>query len=598
MARTSKTLLIAGGGTGGHVFPALAVAREWLRAGVKQRDRRRSRVCRNRARNGSEAGAQAGMPLETIRVAGLKGIGGSKVSAQRGHASRGPAGLRKESSAATVSVRHSASAATRPAHDASRRDASDSDRGVRAERRAGLHESRAGRNGHARCRRPASQTAARFGRKAVVTGCPDSQGILRHPAETSIARPSLCSSPAAAAALSRSIARLSTRSIVSRRRKNQLFIVHQTGERDYNAVRVAYARRQFQAEVVPFIENMAERFAQADLIVCRSGAITVAEVSASGRAAIFIPFGASTDAHQTRNAQAMQDAGAARLLTAGRTDARAIDAEIFSLLDQPRRIEEMEDRARVARAAARRRGHRRLARRGGPAMNVTFRNFQRIHLVGIGGSGMSGIAEVLLSSGYAVSGSDLKASPVTERLRNLGATIHEGHQAENVHGAHVVVVSSAVPPDNVEIVEAHRLKIPVIPRAEMLAELMRLKYGIAVAGAHGKTTTTSMVAAVLGGCRSRSHIRRRRPRESCGRQRPRRPGRIHGRRSGRKRPLVPAARAGDRRRHHDRPRASRSIQLARRNSGNVPAVRRIACRFTARSFCASTSRTSRPSFRA
>ncbi len=130
-------------------------------------------------------------------------------------------------------------------------------------------------------------------------------------------------------------------------------------------------------------------------------------------------------------------------------------------------------------------------------MNVSFRNFQRIHLVGIGGSGMSGIAEVLLSTGYAVSGSDLKTSPVTERLRNLGAAIHEGHLPENVHGAHVVVVSSAVHPENVEIVEAHRLKIPVIPRAEMLAELMRLKYGIAVAGAHGKTTTTSMVASVL-----------------------------------------------------------------------------------------------------
>ncbi|HXN71664.1 MAG TPA: UDP-N-acetylmuramate--L-alanine ligase [Candidatus Acidoferrales bacterium] len=131
-------------------------------------------------------------------------------------------------------------------------------------------------------------------------------------------------------------------------------------------------------------------------------------------------------------------------------------------------------------------------------MSVTFRNFQRIHLVGIGGSGMSGIAEVLLSSNYAVSGSDLKATPVTERLRKLGATIFEGHLAENVRGAHVVVISSAVRVNNVEVVEAHKLKIPVIPRAEMLAELMRLKYGIAVAGAHGKTTTTSMVASVLG----------------------------------------------------------------------------------------------------
>src|SRR6266849_3669607 len=130
-------------------------------------------------------------------------------------------------------------------------------------------------------------------------------------------------------------------------------------------------------------------------------------------------------------------------------------------------------------------------------MMVSFRNFQRIHLVGIGGIGMSGIAEVLLTLGYSVSGSDTKPSNTTERLRNLGAKIHEGHQGENVHGAHVVVVSSAVRPENVEVVEAHKRKIPVIPRAEMLAELMRLKYGIAVAGAHGKTTTTSMVASIL-----------------------------------------------------------------------------------------------------
>jgi len=110
---------------------------------------------------------------------------------------------------------------------------------------------------------------------------------------------------------------------------------------------------------------------------------------------------------------------------------------------------------------------------------------------------MSGIAEVLLTLGYSVSGSDTKPSPITERLQNLGAKIYEGHRASNVEGAHVLVTSSAIKSDNPEVAEAHKHKIPVIPRAEMLAELMRLKYGIAVAGAHGKTTTTSIVASVL-----------------------------------------------------------------------------------------------------
>ena len=127
-----------------------------------------------------------------------------------------------------------------------------------------------------------------------------------------------------------------------------------------------------------------------------------------------------------------------------------------------------------------------------------FRKIQRIHFVGIGGIGMSGIAEVLLNLGYKVSGSDLKAGPTTQRLEKLGGKVSIGHAAENVADADVVVVSSAVRPDNVEGVEAKKRQIPVIPRAEMLAELMRLKYGVAVAGSHGKTTTTSMIATVLG----------------------------------------------------------------------------------------------------
>jgi len=128
-----------------------------------------------------------------------------------------------------------------------------------------------------------------------------------------------------------------------------------------------------------------------------------------------------------------------------------------------------------------------------------FAKIQQIHFVGIGGVGMSGIAEVLLNLGYKVSGSDLKSSAVTQRLTDLGAAVFEGHRAENIGGAEVVVTSSAIAPENPEVVEAHKLHVPVIQRAEMLAELMRLKYGIAIAGMHGKTTTTSMVAAVLAG---------------------------------------------------------------------------------------------------
>ncbi|HEX7487312.1 MAG TPA: Mur ligase domain-containing protein, partial [Anaeromyxobacteraceae bacterium] len=121
----------------------------------------------------------------------------------------------------------------------------------------------------------------------------------------------------------------------------------------------------------------------------------------------------------------------------------------------------------------------------------------KIHFVGIGGIGMSGIAEVLLNLGYRVSGSDLKESDITRRLRELGGVVQRGHSAAHVTDVDVVVTSSAVHRDNPEVVEARARKIPVIPRAEMLAELMRLKYGIAIAGSHGKTTTTSMAAHLL-----------------------------------------------------------------------------------------------------
>ena len=191
-----------------------------------------------------------------------------------------------------------------------------------------------------------SETAARLGRKAAVTGCPVRKEFFGIPAKEHRAPFTLLITGGSGGALPVNRAVVDSLDRLAARKK-QLFIVHQTGERDYNAVRVAYARREFPAEVVPFIENMAERFAQADLIVCRSGAITVAEISAAGRAAIFIPFGAATDAHQMRNAAAMESAGAARLVPQSELTPERLTTEIFSLLDQPRRIVEMEQRARA-----------------------------------------------------------------------------------------------------------------------------------------------------------------------------------------------------------------------------------------------------------
>ena len=188
-------------------------------------------------------------------------------------------------------------------------------------------------------------SAQQWGKKAVVTGCPVRPEFFsiasRRPEKPF--RLLITGGSQGALPINRTFVDAMDRLAA---RKNELSIVHQTGERDYNAVRTAYARREILAEVVPFLTNMAERFAWADFIVCRAGAITAAEVAAAGRAAIFIPFGRATDSHQLRNAQEMSRAGAGRLIPEAELTAERLTSEIFSLLDQPAEIAKLATAAR------------------------------------------------------------------------------------------------------------------------------------------------------------------------------------------------------------------------------------------------------------
>jgi UDP-N-acetylglucosamine--N-acetylmuramyl-(pentapeptide) pyrophosphoryl-undecaprenol N-acetylglucosamine transferase len=334
-------LLIAGGGTGGHVFPAVAVAQEWLRRG---RDREVVLV-------GTERGLEqklvpaAGLPLETIRVAGLKGIGGLRLV---GNAARLPLAL---TDAGKILRRHRVSVALGVGGYASGPMILMARlRGVPAV----IFEPNAEPGLANRLLAPLVQriavahpdTATRWKAKAVVTGCPVRREFFEMKRENPNPKFTVLVTGGSQGALPinrcfiAAAERLATR-------KDELFLVHQTGERDYNAVREAYAQRGIQSEVLPFISNMAERFAQADLIVCRSGAITVAEVAAAGRAAIFIPFAAATDSHQLRNAQVMARAGAARLIPQPELTPERLTAEIFALMADREELHRLGQNARA-----------------------------------------------------------------------------------------------------------------------------------------------------------------------------------------------------------------------------------------------------------
>lgn len=333
-------LLIAGGGTGGHVFPAIAVAREWMsREGERE-------VVFVGTKRGIEARLvpEAGFLLETIRSAGLKGMGGMKLA--RNMAKLAPA--MKDSF--SILRRHDFCAAFGVGgYAAGPMMLAASLRGLPTV----VFEPNAEPGFTNRLlARIATRIATAYdaptklwGTKATQTGIPVRPEFFAIPPRVPAAPFHLLITGGSQGALVINRTFVDAADLLAAQR-GRISIVHQTGERDYNAVRVAYARREINAEVLPFIGNMAERFAQADLIVCRAGAITAAEVAASGRAAIFIPFGASTDSHQLRNAQAMEQAGVARLIPEPQLTAQRVTQEIFDLLDRPAELQAMGEGAR------------------------------------------------------------------------------------------------------------------------------------------------------------------------------------------------------------------------------------------------------------
>ena len=334
-------LLIAGGGTGGHVFPAIAIAREWLSRGSERE------VVLVGTQRGIEMKLvpQAGLPLETLRAAGLKGKGG--LTLVKNFATLAPgmldafAILRKHKPVAAFGVGGYAAGPMLLATWM---------RGVpnvifepNAEpgftNKVLVKLSKRVATGY-------DVTAVALGAKATVTGNPVREEFFAIAPRKPEKPFRLLITGGSQGALPINRAFVDAMDLLAAR-KNELSVVHQTGERDYNAVRTAYARREFRAEVVPFLANMSERFDWADLIVCRAGAITAAEIAAAGRAAIFIPFGRATDSHQLRNAQEMVKADAGKLIAEPELTADRLTNEIFALVDRPQEIEQQAMRARA-----------------------------------------------------------------------------------------------------------------------------------------------------------------------------------------------------------------------------------------------------------
>ena len=306
--------------------------------------------------------------------------------------------------------------------------------------------------------------------------------------------------------------------------RRRLQIVQQCRPDDIERVRSQYADLGIPAELMTYIVDMPDKLADAHLVIGRAGASTIAELTAAGRPAILIPFAAATDDHQTANAREMTKAGGARTIQQSTFTPGVLARQIEAMAADPQALDNAAARAlsvgrphaardladlveRVGKGVAPVAVGPVLSPRTGPCsvgrsagmMKAMGTDIGTIHFVGIGGIGMSGIAEVMHQLGYKVQGSDVADSYVVEKLRKAGIPISIGHSTDNLGDAAVVVCSSAIKDNNPEIEAAAQRRLPRVKRAEMLAELMRMQKTVAVAGTHGKTTTTSMIAALLDG---------------------------------------------------------------------------------------------------
>lgn len=275
--------------------------------------------------------------------------------------------------------------------------------------------------------------------------------------------------------------------------RDDVQILHATGETNYTEHLKTLGARggvKNNIHIVPYIHNMPAALATADLVISRAGAIGLAEITAKGIPAILIPFPFATANHQEFNARALEKKGASEVILDKDLNGKILLEKLENLLNNSSELEKMQN---ASLSLGKPNAGENIARQ---ALGVWALKNKTLHFVGIGGAGMSAIASVLLHHGIKVQGSDLNGGEIVERLKNQGAKIHFGHDKKNIAGADCLVLSSAIHKDNPEVLAAIKNKLPIFHRSDVLSWLINDGEGITFAGAHGKTTTTSMVSVI------------------------------------------------------------------------------------------------------